>query len=86
MKLVNSLHADYDAVCAAAQDMAREIAANAPLTVQGTKEVLNYSQDKPVADGLKYVAAWNCAFLASEDLGEAVSAFVNKRSPVFKGR
>ena len=41
---------------------------------------------KTVADGLAYVAAWNAAFLASEDLGEAVAAFAQKRPPKFSGK
>lgn len=84
--LVNQVYADRDAVFAAARDMAAEIAANAPLVVRGIKDVLAYGEGKSVADGLDYVAAWNAAFLPSEDLGEAASAFAAKRPPVFKGR
>src|SRR5690606_4102758 len=84
--LVNRVYADRDATFAAADAMAARIAANAPLTVRGVKDVLAYSEGKSVADGLEYVAAWNAAFLASEDLGEAISAFSQKRDPAFKGR
>ena len=45
-----------------------------------------FSRARAIHDGLEYVAAWNSAFLASEDLGEAVSAFFGKRPPSFKGR
>jgi enoyl-CoA hydratase len=84
--LVNQVVADRDAAHAAAMDLARQIAANPPLTVRGVKAVLDYGEGKSVADGLEYVAAWNAAFLASEDLGEAFAAFATKRTPSFKGK
>ncbi len=84
--LVNEVFADRAALDAAATAMAREIAANPPLTVRGVKQVLDHGVGKPAAEGLAYVAAWNSAFLASEDLGEAVTAFVEKRAPRFAGK
>jgi enoyl-CoA hydratase len=84
--LVNAVHADAEATLAAAREMAGRIAANSPLAVQGTKQVLRYCQGKSVVDGLQYVATWNAAFLGSEDLGEAVTAFFEKRPPRFTGR
>jgi enoyl-CoA hydratase len=84
--LVNQVAADADGARAAAHEMAREIAANAPLTVRGVKQILDFGEDKSVAEGLDYVATWNAAFLASEDLTEAVMAFAQKRPPSFKGK
>lgn len=84
--LVNDVLPDRAALDAAALAMAREIAAAPPLVVRGVKHVLDQGEGKSVADGLDYVAAWNSAFLASEDLGEAAAAFAQKRPPVFKGR
>ena len=83
--LVNDVYADQDAVLAAAHELADEIAANPPLVVQGTKDVLGHEREARVADGLRYVAAWNSAFLPSKDLGEAVSAFLERRPPKFSG-
>jgi enoyl-CoA hydratase len=83
--LVNSLHADGAAVQEAARAMAARMAANSPLAVQGTKQVLRYCQGKSVEDGLAYVAAWNAAFIESDDLKEAVTAFFEKRPAVFAG-
>ena len=84
--LVNDVYADREALMNAAQAMAREIAENAPLTVRGVKQVLRFGEDRRVADGLAYVAAWNSAFLASDDLGEAMGAFLQKRAPRFAGK
>lgn len=86
MGLVNDIFEDDARVLDAAQAMAAEIAANAPLVVQGTKEVLRVSTRVDEEMGMRYVAAWNAAHLASEDLREAMSAFVEKRPPVYKGR
>lgn len=84
--LVNSVHADVDATVAAARELAVRIARNSPLVVQGTKRVLRYCEGKSVEDGLAFVATWNAAFLASDDLKEAMTAFFEKRPPQFTGR
>lgn len=84
--LVNEVYEGGEALLAAARALCAEIAANPPLTVRGVKQVLAYGEGKSVAEGLEYVAAWNSAFLASEDLGEALSAFMEKRPPSYKGR
>jgi enoyl-CoA hydratase len=84
--LVNAVHRDATATIAAAQAMGGRMAANSPLAVQGTKRVLRYCEGKSVEDGLAFVATWNAAFVQSEDLAEAVGAFLAKRPPVFRGR
>jgi enoyl-CoA hydratase len=83
--LVNEVYADKEALDASAQAMAREIAANPPLTVRGVKHVLDHGRGKSVSEGLAFVAAWNAAFLASEDLGEALASFMEKRPPRYRG-
>jgi enoyl-CoA hydratase len=84
--LVNHVADDPDGVREEAKSMADEIAANSPLAVQGTKAVLAASRGRSVAEGLDYVAAWNAGFLASDDLAEAMTAFMEKRPAVFTGR
>ncbi len=66
--------------------LARRIAANPPLVVQGVKQVLNAASERAAADSLRTVALWNSAFLPSHDLREAMTAFVEKRPPRFEGR
>ncbi|OLZ49566.1 crotonase/enoyl-CoA hydratase family protein [Amycolatopsis keratiniphila] len=83
--LVNDVYADQDSLLAEARKLAAEIATNPPLVVQGTKNVLSANTERQVADGLRYVSAWNAAFLPSKDLGEAVQAFLERRAPEFKG-
>jgi enoyl-CoA hydratase len=84
--LVNDVTADADGVLKAARALAAEIAANSPIAVQGTKAVLAANQGRTVAEGLDYVATWNAGMLTSDDLVEAVTAFMEKRSPKFTGR
>ena len=61
------------------------IAKNPPIVVQGVKSVLNYGMGRPVAEGLAHVALHNTAFLISDDLAEAMSAFMEKRDANFRG-
>ena len=83
--IVNDVLPDAEAVLKAAQDMAAEIAANSPLVVQGTKAVLRATSEMTVDQGLDYVGVWNAAFLRSNDLTEAMTAFFEKRPPNFTG-
>ena len=84
--LVNDVATDAEGVLKAARTLAAEIAANSPLAVQGTKAVLAANEGRTVAEGLDYVATWNAGMLASDDLVEAMTAFMEKRSPKFTGR
>ncbi len=84
--LVNDVAADAEGVQKAAHALAAEIAANSPIAVQGTKAVLAANEGRTVAEGLDYVATWNAGMLASDDLTEAVTAFMEKRPPKFTGR
>lgn len=83
--LVNDVFGDAEASLAAAHATAAEIAANPPLTVAGVKDVLDEQRTDRVAASLRYVAAWNSAFLASKDLMEGISATMAKRKPEFTG-
>jgi enoyl-CoA hydratase len=84
--LVSDIYDSQEAVLAAARQLAGEIAANPPLVVQGIKQVMNQRIGQEIAEGLRYVGVWNSAFLHSEDLIEAITAFKERRMPQFKGR
>jgi len=84
--LVEDLYETPAALFDAAAALARRIAANPPLVVQGVKQVLNAASERAAAESLRTVALWNAAFLPSHDLREAMTAFIEKRSPRFEGR
>ncbi len=84
--LVNDVLPDPAATLAAAHAFAEEIAANPPLVVAGVKDVLDAARSPVVETGLRYVRAWNAAFMPSHDLFEAASAFNEHRPPRFTGR
>jgi enoyl-CoA hydratase len=83
--LVNDVYDDAETSLAAAHATAAEIAANPPLVVQGVKDVLDEQRTAAVSASLRYVAAWNSAFLPSKDLTEGITAMFQKRSPNFTG-
>jgi enoyl-CoA hydratase len=85
IQLVNHVVPESD-LLAEAKKLAAEIASNSPLAVQGTKEVLRFGERYGAEAGLHFVAAWNASQLSSADLQEAMTAFMSKRSPEFKGR
>ena len=81
--LVNRVFASSEALTAGVRDIAASIAAKSPLATRGLKEVMNYSREHSIADGLNYVATWNAALLLSGDLGECIAAQREKRAPNF---
>ncbi|HAA57794.1 MAG TPA: crotonase/enoyl-CoA hydratase family protein [Myxococcales bacterium] len=83
MRLVNHVYDDQDAMMKAAREMAEQIAAQAPLAVQSSKQVLNYSRHVSVEDGLHYAVIRNSMILPSGELLEAMQAFMEKRKPKF---
>jgi enoyl-CoA hydratase len=65
--------------------MAREIAGNPPLAVQGIKDVLLFGEQGDLNRSLEYNAARSSMILPSEDLFEAISAHIQKRKGEYKG-
>ncbi|HVN72530.1 MAG TPA: crotonase/enoyl-CoA hydratase family protein [Desulfomonilia bacterium] len=86
VSLVNEVYPDRESLLKGAQALADEIAQQAPLAVQGAKEVLNFCRGKSIADGLEYVSARSAMILPSEDLAETMTGFMEKRKPTYKGK
>ena len=83
--LVNDVYETRESLFDSAESLAREIAAQSPLAVQASKDVLNFGVGKSVDDGLNYVASISANIIPSNDLMEAVTAFMEKRKPQFTG-
>jgi enoyl-CoA hydratase len=74
LQLVNRVYADRESMMEDVSNIAREIATKSPLAIRGTKEMLLYSRDHSVTDGLNYIATWNAGMLSQHDLMTSMSA------------
>jgi enoyl-CoA hydratase len=81
--LANRSFSDRDTMLAEVLQIAQTIATKSPLSIRGTKHILNHTRDHSVADGLEYMATWNAAMILSNDLMEAFQAKMQKRTAEF---
>jgi enoyl-CoA hydratase len=82
--LVNRVFDSREALQLGVREIAASIAAKSPLAIRGIKEMLHYSRDHSVADGLNHIATWNAAMLMSEDLMAAMTAAQQRKTPQFR--
>lgn len=69
-----------------AKEVARAIAAKAPVATRLAKEAIDQAYESPLTSGVDYERRSLAFVFASEDAKEGLTAFVEKRSPEFKGR
>lgn len=81
--LVNRVFADRDELLAEVRKIAAGIASKSPIAIRGTKEMLLFSRDHSVEEGLKYVAVWNAGMLSEQDLREGMTAQFEKRAATY---
>jgi enoyl-CoA hydratase len=70
----------------AAKRVAHEIAAKGPVAVRLAKEAVDQAFESPLAAGVEFERRTFLVARASEDAGEGLQAFTEKRPPDFKGR
>jgi enoyl-CoA hydratase len=75
-----------EAWLAEAKRVAAEIAAKGPIAVRLAKEAVDKAFEAPLAVGIEFERRAFYLARASEDAGEGLNAFVEKRPPNFQGR
>ncbi len=75
---VNRVFADKETMMSEVTAIANAIAGKSPLAVRGSKEMLLYSRDHSVAEGLNYIATWNAGMLSQADLEAGMQAQMSK--------
>jgi enoyl-CoA hydratase/carnithine racemase len=71
----------------AARDLAHTIALKAPKAVQAAKRAIREGFESPLAQGLELEAKeFETNVLSSEDLGEGLQSFLERRPPKFQGK
>ncbi|MGH9014720.1 MAG: enoyl-CoA hydratase/isomerase family protein [Acidimicrobiia bacterium] len=70
----------------AASELAAAIAARPPLAVRAAKRAVNAAIDSGIRDGLRIEAEGQATCIRSDDMKEAIAAFVEQRPPEYHGR
>jgi enoyl-CoA hydratase len=69
-----------------ARALAEEIAANAPLAVQGIKRTINYRAEQGLTEALRFEAASASVMFTSDDMTQGYKAMAEKVDPDFEGK
>lgn len=70
----------------AAREMARTIAANAPLAISAIKSLVKEGLSRSLHEGLEVELEQSIAMFQTEEPFEGITAYLEKRLPDFKGR
>ena len=83
--LVNKVY-PFPELMPAAEELAIKIAKNSPLAIKKTIGLVNKSFDTDIDSGLKEECLKFSDLFGSYDTEEGLSAFIQKRAPIFKGK
>lgn len=78
---VNRVFDDQASLLEEVMTIAKQIAANSPLAVSGTKTMINYAVEHTVAESLNYMATWQAGMFQMEDVFKAMEAQKTKVLP-----
>jgi len=74
---------DHAALLDHVMAIAANIAAQSPLAVSGSKEMLAHTRDNTVATGLDYIASWNAGMLSLPDVMKGATAALTRGKAEF---
>ncbi|MFC9993766.1 crotonase/enoyl-CoA hydratase family protein [Nocardia sp. NPDC127526] len=83
--LINQVAAPGQALTAAVA-LAERVAVNAPLSIDAGKQIIEQCPDWSTAEAFARQGQVAAVALSSQDAGEGMRAFVEKRAPVWRGR
>ncbi len=83
--LVNKV-VPHDQLMVETMKMARQIANNAPLSVQSTKRMMRLGMEEPFEAAVDHIYLQLLPLFQSDDFKEGLSSFAERREPSFKGR
>jgi enoyl-CoA hydratase len=81
---VNAVHDTQEAALAAALEMARRIAAKAPMAIAASKEMIGYARDHSVAESFAYLNALQPGVFSPDDIALAIAAQQSGQPAVFE--
>ena len=77
---------DNGPVMEAAMEMAQKIASKGPVAIHFAKSAINEGMDLAIYDGQEFEGELFSELFETEDQKEGMDAFINKRTPEFKGK
>lgn len=79
--LVNAVFDDHQQMLASVATIARDIAAQSPLAVHGSKHMISYARDHALRDSLDYMASWQAGMFRPQDMAQAMQGAATRSAP-----
>ncbi len=81
---INQIFDDHQSLLAGVTEIARQIAANSPVAVSGTKQMINYALDHSIKNSLEHMATWQSGMFQMEDVLKAIQAQKQGQTATFE--